>query len=98
MNKIIRFGFATYESLVQKLGATDSPAAVNQLYQSHKDLFKHEHVVLSLRMLGRHSKQMTPEDNLQELTGKLNDIVGQLSEYGIVQLKFRCCGCTILAS
>ena len=36
-------------------------------------------------MLGRHCKQMTQDDDLNELTGKLNDIVGQLSEYGILE-------------
>ncbi|CAD8163835.1 unnamed protein product [Paramecium octaurelia] len=88
MNRIIRFGFATYESLIQKLSSADSPATILQIFQQNKDLFKQEHVVLSLRMLGRYSRQLRHDNNYSELTGKLNEIVDQLTEYDIIDVLF----------
>ncbi|CAD8077735.1 unnamed protein product [Paramecium sonneborni] len=88
MNRIIRFGFATYESLVQKLSSADSPASILQIFQQNKDIFKQEHVVLSLRMLGRYSRQLGRDNNYSELTSKLNDIVDQLSEYDVIDVLF----------
>ncbi|CAD8078403.1 unnamed protein product [Paramecium sonneborni] len=88
MNRIIRFGFATYESLVQKLSSADSPASILQIFQQNKDIFKQEHVVLSLRMLGRYSRQMGHDNNYSELTGKLNEIVDQLTEYDVIDVLF----------
>ncbi|CAD8156267.1 unnamed protein product [Paramecium pentaurelia] len=88
MNKIIRFGFATYESLIQKLSSADSPSTILQIFQQNKDLFKQEHVVLSLRMLGRYSRQLGHDNNYSELTGKLNDIVDQLTEYDVIDVLF----------
>ncbi|CAK82373.1 unnamed protein product (macronuclear) [Paramecium tetraurelia] len=88
MNRIIRFGFATYESLVQKLSSADSPAAVLQIFQQNKDLFKQEHVVLSLRMLGRYSRLLRNDSEYSELTSKLNDIVDQLTEYDVIDVLF----------
>ncbi|CAD8163609.1 unnamed protein product [Paramecium octaurelia] len=88
MNRIIRFGFATYESLIQKLSSADSPSSILQIFQQNKDLFKQEHVVLSLRMLGRYSRQLGHDNNYSELTGKLNDIVDQLTEYDVIDVLF----------
>ncbi|CAD8073800.1 unnamed protein product [Paramecium primaurelia] len=88
MNRVIRFGFATYESLIQKLSSADSPSSILQIFQQNKDLFKQEHVVLSLRMLGRYSRQLGHDNNYSELTGKLNDIVDQLTEYDVIDVLF----------
>ncbi|CAD8154679.1 unnamed protein product [Paramecium octaurelia] len=88
MNRVITFGFATYESLVQKLNSVENPSSLFRLYEENKESFKHEHVVLSLRVLGRFSRQINSDNNFSEITSKLNDIVDQLSEYDVVDVLF----------
>ncbi|CAK76456.1 unnamed protein product (macronuclear) [Paramecium tetraurelia] len=88
MNRVITFGFATYESLVQKLNSVENASSLFRLYEENKESFKHEHVVLSLRVLGRFSRQIQSDNNISEITSKLNDMVGQLSEYDVVDVLF----------
>ncbi|CAD8175154.1 unnamed protein product [Paramecium octaurelia] len=88
MNRVIAFGFATYESLVQKLNGAQNATSLFKVYQENKDQFKHEHIILSLRVLGRFSRYINQDNSYAELTGKLNDIVGQLTEYDVVDVLF----------
>ncbi|CAD8063626.1 unnamed protein product [Paramecium primaurelia] len=88
MNRVISFGFATFESLVQKLSSVENATSLFKVYQENKDQFKHEHVVISLRVLGRFSRQINSDNNFSEITSKLNDIVGQLTEYDVVDVLF----------
>lgn len=83
---LMKFTFAAYESLITQLSSAHSFKAVLDLYATHTEIFKHEHVVLALRMLGRYAKQATQSDfdheGLNQLTQKVNEIVKDLNEYG----------------
>ncbi|CAD8079378.1 unnamed protein product [Paramecium sonneborni] len=88
MNRVIAFSFATYESLVQRLSSVDNANNLFRIYEENKEQFKHEHIVLSMKMLGKFSRQIHSDNKFLEITNKLNDIVDQLTEYDVVDVLF----------
>ncbi|CAD8091542.1 unnamed protein product [Paramecium sonneborni] len=86
MNKMIAFGFSTCESLIHKLCSIDDPNNLIQIYQQNKEQFKSEHIVQSLRIIGKHSSEINSDKQFSEITCQLNNIITTLTKQDAVDV------------
>ena len=88
------FSSGGYETLISQISSATTATEVFDQWKTNKNLFRNEHVILALRMLGRYSKLLGPELQHSEenklaysqLSQKLESAVGEISEFGTHQL------------